>query len=58
MRLISRLIKDISTVLQKLLKYFKGTTFFTSFVLLASGVFPVIFILNLNDSVSTLLSFG
>ena len=50
MRLISQLIKGISRVLQKLLKYFNGTTILTSFVLPVAGVFPVILILNLNDS--------
>ena len=40
------------------LKYFNGTIISTSFVLPAAGVFPVIFILNLNDSDYTILSFG
>ena len=50
MRLISQLINGISGVLQKLLKYFKGTAISTSFVFPAAGVFPVILILYLNDS--------
>ena len=50
MRLISQLIKGISRVLQKLLKYFDYTTILTSFVLLAARVFPVIFSLDLNDA--------
>ena len=58
MRLISQLINDISRVLQKLLKYFNGTAISTSFVLPAAGVFPVILILNLNDSDCVILSFG
>ena len=58
MILISQLIKCISRVLQKLLKYINGTAVLTSFVLPAAGVFPVILILNLNDSESTILSFG
>ena len=52
MRLISQLINGISRVLQKLLKYFNGTIISTSFVLPSGGVFPVIFILDLNDSES------
>ena len=47
MRLIPQLIKDISIVLQKLLKYFIGTIISTSFALPAA-VFPVAFCLNLN----------
>ena len=49
MRLISQLIKDISRVLQKLLKYFNGTTISTFFVPPAA-VLPVIFCLNLNEA--------
>ena len=44
-RLTSQLINGISSVLQKLLKYFNGTIISTSFVLPAAGVFPVIFTL-------------
>ena len=58
MRLISQLIKGISRVPQKLLKYFNGTAILTSFLLLASGNFPVILILNLNDSEFVKISFG
>ena len=57
-RIISQLINGISRVLQKLLKYFKGTTISTFFVLPSSGVFPVTLILDLNDSDSIILSFG
>ena len=52
MRLISKLISGISRVLQKLLKYFNGTAMLTFFALPSAGVFPVIFILDLNDSES------
>ena len=55
MRLTSQLIKGISRVLQKLLKYFNGTVISTYFSLPAAGVFPVIFILDLNDSKSARL---
>ena len=48
-KLISELIKEISRVLQKLLKYFHGTIISTSFSLPPAGVFPVMFILNIND---------
>ena len=56
MILTSQLIDEISRVLQKLLKYFRGTIISTSFSLPASGVFPVIVILDLNDSESAKLS--
>ena len=49
-RLTSQLIKGISKVLQKLLKYFSGTIISTSFVP-PFPVRPVIFNLNLNESV-------
>ena len=58
MRLTSQLIKGISRVLQKLLRYFNGTIISIYFSLSAAGVFPVIFILDLNDSESARLSFG
>ena len=57
-RLISHLINDISRVLQKLLKYFNDTVISTSLVLPSAGVFPVIFISDVNDSDSVKLSFG
>ena len=57
MRITSQLINGISRVLQKLLKYFNGTIISISFVLPSAGVFPVIFILDLNDSESVKLSF-
>ena len=66
MRLISQFISGISRVLQKLLKYFNGTAisaaffvfvFLLAFFLLSLlGVFPVIFILNLNDLDCVILS--
>ena len=58
MRLTSQLINGISRVLQNLLKYFNGTIISTSFVLPSAGVFPVIFILDLNDLESVKLSFA
>ena len=57
-KLTSQLIKDISIVLQKLLRYFNGTIISTSFSLPATGAFHVIFILDLNDSEYIKLSFG
>ena len=57
-RLSSQLIKGISRVLQKLLKYFSGTIISTSFILALLRVFPVIFISDLNDSESSRLSSG
>ena len=58
MRLISQLINDISRVLQELPQCFNGKIISTSFVLPSLGAFPVIFILDLNDSESVKLSFG
>ena len=49
MRLTSQLINDISRVLQKLLKYFKGTIILAAFVPLFP-VEPVIFCSYLNES--------
>ena len=57
-KLISHLIKGISRVLQKLLKYLNGTAISTSSVLTSTGVLPVIFALNLNDSESAMVAFG
>ena len=51
-------INGISSILQKLFKYFNGTIISTSFVLSSLGVFPVIFILDLSDSESVKLLFG
>ena len=48
-RLTSQLTNGISSVLQKLVKYFNGTIISTSFVLPSAGVFPVIFTLDIND---------
>ena len=56
--LTSHFINGISRVLQKLLNCFDGTIILTHFVLPAAGVFPVIFTLDLNDSVFAKLSFG
>ena len=58
MRLTSQLITGISRILQKLLKYFRGTIISTSLTLPAARVFPVVFVLDLNDSESAKLSFG
>ena len=58
MRLIAQFFNGISRVLQKLLKYFNGTTISMFVLLSASGVFPVILILYVNDSEFTILSFG
>ena len=55
---ISQLIKGISRVLQKLLRYFSGTIISTSTLpailpsLLLAAVLPIIFDLKLNESVS------
>ena len=57
MRLTSQLINGISRVFQKCLKYFNSTIISTSFILPSTGVFPVVFILDLNDSESVKLSF-
>ena len=46
---ISQLIKGILIVTQKLLKWFYCAVSSTPFLLPLSGVFPVIFILDLND---------
>ena len=54
----SQLIKGISRVLQKLLRYFSGTIISTSTLpailpsLLSAAVWPVVFVLNLNESFS------
>ena len=55
MKLISQLINGISRVLQKFLVYFNGIAISTSFALPSTGVFPVIFILDLNDAESVKL---
>ena len=49
MSLISQLISGISRVLKILFKYFNGTIISTYSLLPATGVFPVIWILDLND---------
>ena len=53
-RLISRLMKGISKVLQKLLSYFSGTAISTFFVLPATEMLAVIIALNVNDSESAI----
>ena len=58
LKLTSQLIKGISRVLRKLLRYYNGTIISTSFSLPPAGVFPVISILDLNDSESVKLSLG
>ena len=57
MRFISQLIRDISRVFQKLLKYFNDTAISTSMVLPMRRFLPVIFASNLNDSGSVMLLF-
>ena len=57
-RLTSQLINSISIVLQKLLKYFNGTTISTFYILPPAESFYVIFILDFNDSEYVKLSFG
>ena len=47
----SQLIKGISRVLQKLLGYFNEIIISTSSILPSLLVWPVIFVLNLNESV-------
>ena len=57
MRFISQLIRDISRVFQKLLKYFNDTAISTSMVLPMRRFLPVIFAFNLNQSGSVMLLF-
>ena len=54
-RVISQLIKGISRVLQKLLRYFNGTVISTFFLPLLPFL-PVNFSLRLNESVEALAS--
>ena len=54
MRLTSQLLKSISRVLQKLLKYFDDTSISKCFVFKAAEFFPLILILDLNDSKFTI----
>ena len=58
MRLTSKLINDISRVLQNFLKCFNDTIILTLFVLPSAGVFAVIFVLDLNHSESDTLLFS
>ena len=58
MRLTSQLINGVSRFLQKLLKCFNGTINSASFVWPWSGVYQVIFTLDLYDSEFAKLSFG
>ena len=46
---ISQLIKGISRVLQKLVKYFSGTVISTPFISPSLFFWPVIFALKLNE---------
>ena len=59
-RVTSQLIKGISIVLEKLLKYFNAifTAISTFFLVLSEGVLPFVLALNVNDSDFTMLSFG
>ena len=54
MKLISQLIKDISRVLQKLLRYFNGIIIILNFSVPSLPVFPIVFCLSLNETVSLL----
>ena len=58
MRLTSQLISSIKRVFQKLLKYFNGTALFTYFALPSSGVFLVIFTMNLDGAGTVKIAFG
>ena len=58
MRFILQLIRGISRVLQKILKYFNSTAISTSFVLPVLGVLLFILAFNLNDSESSMLFYG
>ena len=51
----SQLINSISRILQKLLNYFNGTVISTPFISPSSLVWPVIFVLNVNESVVLVL---
>ena len=57
MRLISQLIKHISRVLQKLLKYFNSTAI-SALIIPCSLVLAKNLDLNLNELESVMLSFG
>ena len=48
-RFISELIRSISRVFQKLLKYFNIIAISTSLVLTVAGVIPLVLALNLNN---------
>ena len=56
-RLISQLIKDISKVLQKLVKYFNGTAIF-AFIMPSLLEFSKNFHLNFKNSDSVITLFG
>ena len=51
----SQLIRSISRVLQKLIKYFNGTIILIPFISPSLLVWHVIFVLNLNESVALVL---
>ena len=53
MRLNSQLIKGISRILLKLLKYFNETIISKLFIPPSLLVWPVIFVLKLNESVAS-----
>ena len=55
---VSQLMRAISRVLQKFLKYFNGKIISTSLLLQVAHVLSVIIALNVNDSESVILSFG
>ena len=54
----SQLIKNISRVLQKLLKYYHDTAISATFVLPSARVLPVIFVLSFNVSESFIVVSG
>ena len=55
MKFILQLISSLSRILQKIRKYFNGTTISTSLVLPAAGSHPAILALNLNDLEAAIL---
>ena len=58
MKNVSQLISGISSVLQKLTRYFNRAAISTFSILPAAIVLPVIFPLNLNDPVSVIVPIG
>ena len=51
-KLNSQLVNGIARILQKLLKYFNRTIISTFFITPSLSVWPVIFVLKLNESVA------